>query len=141
MRVVGDEASRICATCKVRKPIDAFAMNNAATTWIKRQYSCMDCGRRAKRIARGVHPDDAWMEPPPGQLCEICGSDGGKRGVFLDHDHDTGRFRGWLCWACNFGIGNLAHPDVLSAALAYLTRALSPGVDEPVEEAFGGSDT
>jgi hypothetical protein len=51
----------------------------------------------------------------------------------LDHDHLTREFRGWLCGACNRGIGLLGD-DVngLRRALAYLERstAASSGLDD-----------
>jgi hypothetical protein len=28
-------------------------------------------------------------------------------GLDLDHCHDTGRFRGWLCYSCNGAIGKI----------------------------------
>jgi hypothetical protein len=30
-----------------------------------------------------------------------------KGGLHLNHDHDTGEFRGWACWHRNAGIGKL----------------------------------
>lgn len=89
-----------------------------------------------------MHPIDAALEPPIGQTCEICGSAGRGRlaGVVLDHDHTTGRFRGWLCDRCNRAISALDHEDVLRAAIAYLARrpiSLSPTVENAVENANG----
>jgi len=28
-------------------------------------------------------------------------------GLDLDHCHDTGRFRGWICYSCNGSIGKI----------------------------------
>jgi hypothetical protein len=48
-----------------------------------------------------------------------------KGGLHLDHDHETGEFRGWLCWHCNTGIGKLGDtPDGLRNALDYLLKQL-----------------
>lgn len=59
--------------------------------------------------------------------CECCGEDVLllKRRLALDHDHETGAFRGWLCAACNLGLGMLGD-DIggVKLALAYLERAL-----------------
>lgn len=43
---------------------------------------------------------------PRPSTCEICGEEGKKRnGIVLDHNHKTGKFRGWLCSNCNTVIG------------------------------------
>jgi hypothetical protein len=66
---------------------------------------------------RGM-PQPLW--PMPG-ACECCGR---EEKLCLDHCHETGRFRGWLCAYCNRGIGQLG--DNLSGALKavrYLKKA------------------
>ena len=32
------------------------------------------------------------------ELCEICGK---KGKICFDHNHETGKFRGWICVKCN----------------------------------------
>ena len=36
------------------------------------------------------------------EQCEICGAFGR---ICFDHDHKTGKFRGWICTRCNSAIG------------------------------------
>jgi Recombination endonuclease VII len=62
-------------------------------------------------------------EPPV--ICECCGlAPTTKKRLALDHDHTTGKFRGWLCSECNFGIGKLGDSlDGLERARLYLLRA------------------
>jgi hypothetical protein len=55
-----------------------------------------------------------------GGVCVICGREGVDH---VDHDHNTGRVRGILCFQCNVAIGLLEDDvDRIAAAIAYLDR-------------------
>jgi hypothetical protein len=57
--------------------------------------------------------------------CECCGRAAGSRALALDHCHETGKFRGWLCAACNTSIGKLGdNIEGLKRAIIYLEKAL-----------------
>ena len=43
--------------------------------------------------------------PPKPDVCDCCKKPTTQ--FALDHDHETGEFRGWLCRSCNTGIGSL----------------------------------
>ena len=67
-----------------------------------------------------LRKQDAAATHPRPTACECCHRPAEVR---FDHDHRTGKFRGWLCDGCNLGIGKLG--DNLSGvrdALAYLER-------------------
>lgn len=60
--------------------------------------------------SRGYKPCPATVEEveaaleSQGHCCAICGFSAkrqGNRNLSLDHCHETGKFRGWLCWVCN----------------------------------------
>lgn len=53
--------------------------------------------------ARGI-PFPTRPRPP---LCECCGKPPRIRILVNDHDHKKKKFRGWLCFDCNLGIGKL----------------------------------
>lgn len=60
-----------------------------------------------------------------GGLCEICGAVPTKNGQpiepAIDHDHETGEYRGLLCNTHNFGLGLFGDSvDLLLAAVSYL---------------------
>lgn len=56
--------------------------------------------------------------------CAICRHEfrtGTRRGVHVDHDHETRRVRGLLCGPCNTALGGLKDdPSRLAAAARYL---------------------
>lgn len=55
--------------------------------------------------------------------CECCGRPPKGRVLHLDHDHVTGKFRGWLCFDCNSAIGRLGDSIYgILCALAYFHR-------------------
>jgi hypothetical protein len=111
----------VCSECENEQPAEAFSPNRRRKNGY--QSYCRRCGRARRRRGLGIHADDAGLECPPDQQCQICGSDGGNKGLCLDHDHATGRFRGWLCLSCNTAVGHLADsPARAQALIAYLTR-------------------
>lgn len=54
--------------------------------------------------------------------CAICGVKEEGQKLHMDHDHDTGQFRGWLCSTCNVGLGMFRDSQhLLTRAMEYLT--------------------
>ena len=65
-------------------------------------------------------PEPTRPEP---EFCECCGKPpGGKyKHLCLDHDHKTGKFRGWLCHSCNLTLGKICDSiPVLENLIRYL---------------------
>lgn len=59
---------------------------------------------------------------PPGERCEICRK-AFTKAPHWDHNHATGKFRGWLCGPCNKALGLFQDlPDNLLAAAEYLLK-------------------
>lgn len=74
---------------------------------------------RATRRKRAGLPEPTH----PASVCECCGAAPKRKRLALDHDHHTGAFRGWLCDACNLGIGKLGDSrEGLLRALAYVDK-------------------
>jgi hypothetical protein len=70
--------------------------------------------------------DAASIVRPMPAACELCGGSNGDKALACDHDHSTGRFRGWLCYKCNTGIGKLGDTvEGLQKALDYLRGTLN----------------
>ena len=56
------------------------------------------------------------------EVCEVCEGPPSKgQRLHMDHDHKTGKFRGWLCGSCNRALGFLKDdPSRLQLLLDYL---------------------
>jgi Recombination endonuclease VII len=62
-------------------------------------------------------------------VCAICGSGASVGRVLLvDHDHQTGKVRGLLCWRCNSALGFFRDDTgILAGAIDYLRRSRETG--------------
>lgn len=75
---------------------------------------------RYKRRVMGI-PEAPYSCPT---LCENCLKPPTKGGMHLDHDHITGKFRGWLCNKCNRGFGHFGDTlEGMQQGVRYLERA------------------
>jgi hypothetical protein len=81
-------------------------------------------GRQKKLAAVGLTWEDGEIVlNAQGGGCGICKGPSSDRAFDIDHDHQTGEFRGFLCGRCNRGIGLLGdNIEGILAALAYLQR-------------------
>ena len=54
------------------------------------------------------------------EKCEICGN---SVRICLDHDHKTGKFRGWICHNCNTALGHAKdNIETLQGLINYLKQ-------------------
>lgn len=87
---------------------------------------CAEQNRDASRRRTGGDPATTTRSMPAS--CEACGGAptrfrGGSERLAWDHDHATGRFRGWLCSNCNTALGLLGESQVRLKALSkYLKK-------------------
>tara|TARA_B100001250_G_scaffold180959_1_gene155642 strand:+ start:270 stop:671 length:402 start_codon:yes stop_codon:yes gene_type:complete len=96
------EDKRTCTTCKQLLPISAFGKDACRTDG--KDPRCLRCGARQKREMTAIRR----IAPPKpiDNRCQCCGKV--ILGTLcLDHCHETMKFRGWICSACNIGIGKL----------------------------------
>jgi hypothetical protein len=77
-------------------------------------------GRNATQYAR------RWKQypEPTRPMPLLCESDCGREATSLDHCHETGKFRGWLCRQCNTALGMAKDsPATLRALATYLEKS------------------
>jgi hypothetical protein len=78
------------------------------------QPYCKECGKQHAKEVAAIRK----IAPPRPDNCQCCGKFDPK--LFLDHSGTE--FRGWLCNACNAGIGSLGdNLEGLTKAINYLS--------------------
>ena len=140
------EATKTCTDCGETKPLSAFRSrggqmahlykSHCNTCLYKRhkdwaennqhrvaEYRERDPWTLAKRCARrGITPEQLVdrYERQEG-CCAICKTEIALIDSAIDHNHDTGEFRGVLCKQCNRALGMFKdNPTVLRSAVEYL---------------------
>ena len=120
--------TQVCKICQKEKSVDLFWMVNT-----KRDRRCKACMSKAKKWRQEQR--QKYADKNTG-VCHCCGevpeevhaskntaNKARMTGLCFDHDHDTLKYRGWLCINCNQGIGKLGDDiEGVKKALAYLER-------------------
>lgn len=80
---------------------------------VYKQYRRTTYKLQLEKIAGRLMPDN----------CEICNSSKHSKTLYFDHDHKTGKFRGWICLKCNSALGMVNdNITTLSKMINYLQQ-------------------
>lgn len=139
-----------CGRCQETKPLDEFPLSKSGTHGrygyclpCKSEYMREQARRRAadgsnarwlqaaaaKRYGTTIEEIDRLTEEQEGR-CAICGGPptGNHGRLAMDHNHETGLFRGLICGHCNNGLGMFKDsPGLLRKAAEYLEKRGSYG--------------
>ena len=146
LRLQADGNAKLCTKCCTMYPVEAFrnrsrpnahlllstckkCLYEAHRSWTVKnparvqEYRNKDSWTLAKRCARrGITPEQLAdrYERQEG-CCAICKTEVALMESAIDHNHETGEFRGVLCKQCNRALGMFGDsPVVLRNAVEYL---------------------
>ena len=113
-----------CSKCLIEKPLTDFRIESSRNWRVpieeRRKYYREECKDCEKRLSKQLREAKKFATPKP-KKCECCYKL--TENLVVDHDHKTGKFRGWLCKTCNIGIGKLGdNKEGIQKALGYLER-------------------
>lgn len=119
---------KVCNVCHKYLPTEQFARNqNGINNRIIRRPSCNACREIIDGVDMTTKDKREWNSRKPNMEiweCPICHKKtipGLTSKIVLDHDHETGRVRGWICDSCNTGIGRFKDDiKLLESAITYL---------------------
>ena len=104
-----------CTECQETFDLSEFHKNVSTTDG--HDYRCKKCSNKHRKFRHKLKK----IVPESIGKCECCGKESDK--LDLDHCHNDMEFRGWLCRACNIGIGNLGdNLEGVLKAVAYLSK-------------------
>jgi len=104
----------LCNTCGNE---GTFTIAATTTTKVYLKRTCTVCCK----IAATQHKILKLTHTTPSDKCQCCGASGK---LILDHCHQSGNFRGWLCHSCNVGVGKLGdNEEAIRRALDYIVRS------------------
>jgi hypothetical protein len=105
---------KVCRICNIEKDVSEYRLDRGAV------YSrCKECCSKEAKLLRSIKK--SAPEKPDNERCQCCGQLTSK--WYCDHDHKTLKFRGWVCFNCNQGIGFLGDNLIgVTKALYYLTK-------------------
>ena len=118
----------VCSVCGQEKDNTEFTFYKDRKTAngyrLMTNTNCRDCQKVRGKERNEIKKKFKGLKPPPfGTSCECCGKPV-HRNWQLDHCHETGDFRGWICKGCNTGMGGIGDTEEsLIRALEYLRRS------------------
>lgn len=132
-KVLEKDYQKRCSNCGKLKSKEEFDINQIqAGDRLVRRGECKECRKWKKPIPLKKKINFIKDNPRPtiGEFfhCPVCQKDkpvNTNLSVALDHDHHTGEIRGYICLACNTGMGQLGD-DVknLERSIKWLKRVI-----------------
>ena len=119
--------TKICKKCGEEKSIDYFRCRGEGSVKKRVDLNCRECDRKDALLRKELRE----TAPPIPQVCQCCGLDpltnqnlsSFRKTLQLDHDHDTKKFRGWICDNCNVALARAG--DDLKGAINLVNYLLS----------------
>lgn len=133
-KVVVPDGHKHCRGCDQTKPLSDWNRNRASSDgWSSYCRSCCAERNRISYFSRtyglSVQEVRDLLELQP--VCAICMT---RPPVHIDHDHETGKVRGMLCFPCNAALGQLQDdPTIIRRAAEYVEG----NVWQPIKVAAG----
>lgn len=120
---------KVCDRCFRRLETNIWFENNRhkKDNIITKRPSCRECRKLKNGKSISILEKVKWAGTRPVDFsdftCPIClkTTIAGITKVVLDHNHETGGVRGWLCESCNTGIGRFDdNPEMVKRAVTWL---------------------
>lgn len=125
--------TKVCRKCQQRKSIFEFQKNQKSIAGkVVRRGECIECRKWKRSMPKKAREEyeKTNPQPPMGEpfYCPVCRHTiirQFKNDVVLDHSHETGEIRGWICRMCNNSMGMMEdNVSILKRAIKWLLGTL-----------------
>lgn len=107
--------TQVCKVCSKEKDLVLFPRHPYFKTRVDNR--CKACIKKQTKLRNELKQKYQHLKQDE---CDCCGNTHHKT-LVLDHDHNTLKFRGWICEDCNHGLGKLGdNIEGVNKALQYL---------------------
>jgi hypothetical protein len=120
--------TKICNVCHILKPIEEFDINQNAVAGKTRRPTCKDCRKGIDGVAlktsekkrmEAIKPEVFFVCP----ICKKASIPGVTANLVIDHNHETGTAREWICDSCNTGLGRFKdNIELMQEIIKYLKK-------------------
>jgi hypothetical protein len=125
--------TKICRKCQQRKSIFKFEKNQKSIRGkVSRRGECKECRKwkrpipsKLRKEYEKIHPEPLMGKPFYCPVCQHTIIRQFKNDVTLDHSHETGEIRGYICRQCNSNIGMMDESvNILERAIKWIQGIL-----------------
>lgn len=121
-------SNKICNVCHKYIDTTEFSINQTGkNNRIVRRPSCKECRKEIDGVSINSKDKKEFNKVKPSfekftcPICEKTTIPNLTSKIVLDHDHQTGRARAWICDSCNTGLGRFKdNIKTLEKAIKYL---------------------
>ena len=127
---------KTCTSCGREKDLSEYYFNKARN---KHKGRCKSCDKTSVKIWRKKNPEAQSLINKRGRVkwayglclddvkefgeCPICLKE--KR-LVIDHCHNKGHVRGFICYSCNTLLGHIENKDKMARVQRYLEEKADP---------------
>lgn len=109
---------KVCVRCRTPKAIDQFyPRGSRGSSW------CKACTRLGRKMRDYGLTEDEVKSLPISEKCPLCDEAYSDTLIpVIDHDHESGKVRGVICFLCNHALGRIADRSRTAERMAEYLR-------------------
>jgi hypothetical protein len=108
-----------CVRCRLEKPVAEYyrKSDKRSSSW------CKQCVRLGRKMRVYGLTEEEINHLPISEMCPLCEQRYSESLIpVIDHDHETGKVRGIICFLCNHALGRISDNSATATRMAQYLR-------------------